>query len=111
MYCSGVSFPSFAFFAKILISFEISSNPLKLAFLTIGVIRPSFRATATETSTDEYLIIFPLNQETLVWGLLYCAMARAFTRISLIDILLCKFCSLIIFLNFNNLSTSDSMVK
>lgn len=51
----GCNLPSLAFNASALTSFEISTNPLRSALNTIGVIKPRSVATATATSTASYL--------------------------------------------------------
>ena len=50
LYCSGLREFVFANFANSFISLEISLRPLEFTFFTIGVIRPSSIATATDTS-------------------------------------------------------------
>ena len=50
--------------------------------IIIGVIKPSSKATAIETSTEEYFIISPFDHDTFVFGFLYWAIARALTNIS-----------------------------
>ena len=55
LYSSGLNVPFLAFKIKFLISLEIWIIPLVFAFLIIGVTNPSFKATAIETSIEEYL--------------------------------------------------------
>ena len=50
LYSSEDNSPFFAFYANNFTSIEISSIPLLIAFLTIGVIKPSSTATATDIS-------------------------------------------------------------
>lgn len=51
----GCNFPSRALAASSLIDLLISTNPLRSACGTIGVIKPLSVATATEHSTESYL--------------------------------------------------------
>ena len=56
VYSSGCNLPVLALFTNSLISFDISIIPFLSAFLTIGVINPSFKATAMDTSIELYFI-------------------------------------------------------
>ena len=68
VYSSVFNFPSLDFKTKFLISSEISVKPFLSVFKIIGVTTPSSKATAIETSTDEYLINLLLNQLTFASG-------------------------------------------
>lgn len=71
---AGCNFPSRAFAASALTSFEIVASPLRSAAKTIGVIRPRSVETATDTSTASnlkekkrvFIEIFGENKEFLL---------------------------------------------
>jgi hypothetical protein len=83
----GFNLFSLALPARSLISAEIEASPFKLAFVTIGVIRPCSVCTAQLMSTFLYCLITVSIQEELTAGTLIAARAPALIIISLTEIL------------------------
>jgi len=106
---SGCNFPSLALPAKSFTSAEISSSPLRLAYLTIGVKSPESVYTAMLISTLVNCLMKSPCQEELVSGAFRAAREVALITMSFTEILeaecLFNFC-----LSLSILSTSHSIL-